>query len=104
MISRQVEIKAAPLASRDTMRAVSLAELVPGERGLVEELLAGKTFRARALALGFTPGAPLVMVHNTGSGPIIVLVRGTRVALGRGEAQKVYIVRRSEPHGESGES
>ena len=101
-IPREVamEIKVAPVASRDATGALPLAELAPGERGIVEELLAGKTFRARALALGFTPGAPLAMVHNTGSGPIIVLVRDTRVALGRGEAQKIYIVRRTEPDGE----
>ena len=95
-----MEIKVAPVASRDVAGAVPLAELTPGERGVIEELLGGRTFRARVLALGFTPGAPLVMVNNTGSGPIIVLVRDTRVALGRGEAQKIYVVRRTEPDGE----
>lgn len=95
-----MEIKVAPVASRDATGAVPLAELAPGGRGAVQDLLAGKTFRARVLALGFTPGAPLVMVHNTGSGPIIVLARDTRVALGRGEAQKIYVIRRTEPDGE----
>lgn len=31
------------------------------------------------------------MVQNFGHGPIIVMVRGTRIALGRGEAEKVMV-------------
>jgi len=31
------------------------------------------------------------MVQNFGRGPIIVMVRGTRIALGRGEAQKIIV-------------
>jgi len=32
------------------------------------------------------------MVQNFGRGPIIVMVRGTRIALGRGEAQKIIVI------------
>jgi ferrous iron transport protein A len=42
-------------------------------------------------SLGFTPGAPVVMVQNFGRGPLIVLVREARIALGRGEADKVLV-------------
>jgi ferrous iron transport protein A len=41
--------------------------------------------------LGFTPGARVEMVQNFGHGPVIVMVRGTRIALGRGEAQKIIV-------------
>lgn len=46
---------------------------------------------SRAAALGFTPGAKVTVVQNYGRGPIIVAVRGTRLALGRGEALKIRI-------------
>jgi len=72
---------------------VSISDLVPGEAGVVRELLAGRTFVARCLALGFTPGTQVRMIQNPGHGPVIVLVRDTRVALGRGEAQKIRVVR-----------
>jgi Fe2+ transport system protein FeoA len=36
------------------------------------------------------------MVQNFGHGPLIVLVRDTRVALGRGEAMKVLVEKVSE--------
>jgi len=44
-------------------------------------------------ALGFTPGAEVTIVQNFGHGPLIVLLRDTRVALGRGEAGKVSVIR-----------
>jgi ferrous iron transport protein A len=46
---------------------------------------------ARMASLGFTPGAVVTMTRNDGFGPVIVSVRGTRVALGRGEANRVLV-------------
>jgi len=47
-------------------------------------------------ALGFTPGAEVHMVQNFGRGPIIVMVRGTRIALGKGEADQVRVKERGD--------
>jgi Fe2+ transport system protein FeoA len=33
----------------------------------------------------------ILMLQNYGQGPLVVNVRGTRVALGRGEAAKIHI-------------
>ena len=72
---------------------VALSNLAPGEVGVVRELTGGWGFMSRLATLGFTPGAKLTMVQNFGRGPVIVLVRDTRVALGRGEAMKVLVER-----------
>lgn len=53
----------------------------------------GRNFRARCLALGLSPGAEVEVVRNSGHGPLIVSVRGTRVALGRGEAEGLLVKR-----------
>ena len=71
----------------------SLGDLAPGEVGIVQGLSGGRGFVSRLAALGFTPGAEVTMVQNFGHGPIIVIVRGTRIALGRGEAGRVLIER-----------
>ena len=42
----------------------------------------------------FTPGTPITMVQNA-KRPLIVSIRDTRVALGRGESQKILILRTS---------
>lgn len=69
----------------------TLTDLKTGVRGTVRELLGGSEFRARLAVLGLTAGAEVTAIQNYGRGPIIVLVRDTRVALGRGEALKVRI-------------
>jgi Fe2+ transport system protein FeoA len=73
-----------------------LNELATGELALVRELDGGTHFRSRMASLGFTPGATVKMIQNYGHGAVIVSLRGTRVALGRGEARKVGITRRND--------
>jgi ferrous iron transport protein A len=75
-----------------------LTHLAAGDRSTVAELRGGRSFVSRLATLGFTPGAPLVVVQNYGRGPLIVRVRDTRIALGRGEAKRV-LVRRSTSRG-----
>lgn len=73
---------------------IPLTQLDTHQKGPVAELRGGRGFVSRLATLGFTPGAPLKMVQNFGFGPIIVLVRDTRIALGRGEASKIWVRRR----------
>jgi Fe2+ transport system protein FeoA len=71
--------------------ALPLSALRAGERGIVVALAAGRNLLSRMTALGFTPGAEIIIIQNYGHGPLIVQVRQGRVALGRGEAQKIYV-------------
>jgi ferrous iron transport protein A len=70
---------------------MALSELMTGQHGVVQSLDGGRMFRSRAANLGFTAGAEVTVVQNYGRGPMIVAVRGTRVALGRGEASMVLV-------------
>ncbi len=72
-------------------RILSLGDLAEGAQARVYQVQGGQGFRGRVAALGFTIGVPLRLLQNTGRGPVIVLIRGTRVALGRGEALKVLV-------------
>jgi ferrous iron transport protein A len=72
---------------------MTLSDLAPGEVGVVHKLAGGWGFTSRLATLGFTPGAELTMVQNFGHGPLIVNIRGTRIALGRGEAAKVVVTK-----------
>jgi Fe2+ transport system protein FeoA len=70
-----------------------LSELSVGEQATIEGCDAGHMLVSRLSALGFTPDAPVTMVQNFGYGPVIVSVRDTRIALGRGEAAKIRVRR-----------
>jgi ferrous iron transport protein A len=72
---------------------ITLNNLAPGEMGVVHKLVGGWGFTSRLATLGFTPGAKLTMVQNFGRGPLIVNIRSTRIALGRGEAAKVVVTK-----------
>lgn len=71
---------------------VSLTSLRAGQKARVESL-AGRGMRNKLVALGFMPGEEVTMVQNFGRGPIIVVIRDTRVALGRGEATQITVRR-----------
>jgi ferrous iron transport protein A len=77
-----------------TLSSIPLTQLAAQEEGTVAALRGGHGFISRLATLGFTPGAPLMMVQNYGRGPLIVLVRDTRIALGRGEANHIMVRRR----------
>ena len=76
-------------------KVVSLSILHAGEHGEVVRLAGGHSMLSRMTALGFTPGADVTVIQNFGRGPLIARVRDARVALGRGEAGRVYVRRSS---------
>jgi Fe2+ transport system protein FeoA len=77
--------------STDPRRALPLTALRPRERGIIIALEGGRGLVSRMATMGFTPGAEVTMIQNMGRGPVIAMVRGGRVALGRGEAGKIQI-------------
>lgn len=68
-----------------------LDKLKSEEEGVIVELIGGKGFISRMAALGISKGAKVKVLQNYGKGPIIILVRETRIALGRGEAKKIIV-------------
>ncbi len=74
-----------------TNQMVNLSSLAAGARGVIRAIHGGQALISRLTALGFTIGAEVMVLQNYGHGPIITMVRGTRVALGRGEASRIYI-------------
>ncbi|MBU0492001.1 MAG: ferrous iron transport protein A [Chloroflexi bacterium] len=96
LIVHQVERHtAAPLEDEGALR---LHTLKAGEAGQVVNLIGGRDLVSRLATLGFTPGAKVTMVQNYGRGPVIVTVRDTRIALGRGEAAKIRVRPVEQPH------
>ena len=74
-----------------TEDGLSLSAVRTGESVQIQRLRGDHQFLSRLASLGFTPGAHLRVVQNYGHGPLIVSLRDTRVALGRGEATKIFV-------------
>jgi ferrous iron transport protein A len=75
----------------DQPRVVSLDRLGPGAHGVLRHLGGGKDFASRLAALGLSLGTEVEVLQNPGHGPMLVRMRGTRIALGRGEALKIRV-------------
>lgn len=71
-----------------------MTSLRAGEHAVVLSFCGGRAVGNRLASLGFTPGAEVDVAQNYRFGPLIVTVRGARVALGRGEAAAILVRRR----------
>ena len=67
-----------------------LALLPEGREAVVVGVVAGRGLRRRLAEVGFVRGE-VVKVLRSGPGPVLVLVKGSRIALGRGVAMKVLV-------------
>jgi Fe2+ transport system protein FeoA len=68
-----------------------LSDLPTGERAILIQMGLAKAPSNRLVSLGFTPGVEIAVMQNFGHGPLVVNVRGTRVALGRTEADRIFV-------------
>lgn len=70
---------------------VTLDLFPAGSRVVVRRLGGGNEFANRLAAMGLSLGSSVKVLQNRGQGPVLVLVRDTRIALGRGEAMKILV-------------
>jgi ferrous iron transport protein A len=75
---------------------VPLSALHPGEEATIVNLAGCAGCAGRLAALGFTPGARLRVMRNSGRGPILVSLLDTQIALGRGQAMGIQVHRVTE--------
>jgi len=51
----------------------------------------GYGIRQRLYEMGLTPGTEVVIISNTGRGPLLISTRGITLAIGRGVARKILV-------------
>ncbi|MGD9124385.1 MAG: transcriptional repressor [Desulfarculaceae bacterium] len=74
----------------DRQPTMPLALAAPGERVRVEKVASGVRACRQLEDMGLNPGTEVEVISSNG-GPMVVAVKGTRIALGRGAAQKVLV-------------
>jgi len=52
---------------------------------------AGCSLKSKLNAMGLIPGTEIKVFHNTQKGPMIVEIKQSRIALGRGMAKKIKV-------------
>ena len=84
------------MEKRKSKRQVALTALKKGESGIVSSIKAGdgrgRVFEKRLMDMGLTLGTEVSVVKSAPfHGPIEILVRGSRLALGRGMAERIFL-------------
>ena len=70
---------------------VPLAFLSENKQATVVEVVGGRGLVRRLYELGFTPGTKVRVVSSSSPGPVLVDVKGARIALGRGITMKIIV-------------
>jgi len=65
----------------------------PGEKVTVVGVRAGRGLAQRLADMGLNPGVTLKVVNSQMPGPVIINLRGSRLALGFGIAHKIMVAR-----------
>jgi len=77
-------------------QCMPLAMVCPGEEVRVVDIRAGRGLARRLTDMGLTPGTTLRVLSSHMPGPIIIDLRGTRLVLGGGVAQKILVERKED--------
>jgi ferrous iron transport protein A len=67
----------------------ALSDMPPSSYGVVRDLHGDAYFVTMLASRGLTVGAELSVLRNSGHGLLLIMVRDTRLALGRSEAAKI---------------
>ena len=70
---------------------VPLAFLSENKQAIVVEVVGGRGLVRRLYELGFTPGTKVRVISSSSPGPVLVDVKGARIALGRGITMKIIV-------------
>jgi len=77
------------LAQRKPLMPLAMAK--SGERVMIKEMVGGRVARSRMADLGLRPGDRIEIINNNGMGRLILGCGSTRLAIGRGVAQKIMV-------------
>ena len=70
---------------------IPLAFLLENKQARVVKVVGGRGLVRRLYELGFTTGTKVKVISSSSPGPMLVDVRGVRIALGRGVTMKIIV-------------
>jgi len=68
-----------------------LTDIHEGLKARLHSITGGRELRTRLAALGLLPGTEIEVIQNSGKGPFVVSVKGSRIVIGRGMASRVEV-------------
>ena len=76
----------------DQKSPLSLRMASRGDTVRLVDIRGGMRLQHRLAEMGLTPGMEFEVVANNRGGPCVVLVKGTRMMIGRGMIDRIFVV------------
>jgi Fur family ferric uptake transcriptional regulator len=76
---------------KERVDLIPMSHAQEGERGIIEEFMGGAGAQLRLATLGIRKGDHIEIITNNGRGQLVVAVDTTRLAMGRGVANKILM-------------
>lgn len=71
---------------------IPIYEAKPGQKVRLSHIEAGQGLKQRLAAMGVLPDSELIVIRSISKGQVIIKVKESRVVLGRGMANKIFVV------------
>lgn len=68
-----------------------LSAVRSGEKVRLAGIEAGRGLNSRLIAMGLVPNVEITVVSNNHPGPFVIMVKRSKIVLGRGMAQKIMV-------------
>ena len=62
-----------------------------GKEVTLAHINGGRGMRSKLYSMGLVPGADFTVLSGSGAGPVLLRVKDSRLAIGRGMAQKIMV-------------
>lgn len=62
-----------------------------GKEVTLAHINGGRGMRSKLYSMGLVPGAAFTVLSGNGTGPVLLRVKDSRLAIGRGTAQKIIV-------------
>ena len=73
-------------------KVIHLSTINSGRTVKLAGVEAGRSLNSRLAAMGLLPNVEITVVSNGHPGPFVVNVKGSRIMLGRGMADKIMVI------------
>lgn len=73
------------------MSEITLDKLNDNREAVVVDINGGRTLFSKLSSMGIHPGEKLKKISSFNNGPVIVEVKSTKVAIGRGMASRIIV-------------
>jgi ferrous iron transport protein A len=79
------------MVKMEQKKVITLSKIQSGETVKLVSVEAGRGLNSRLAAMGLLPNVEITVINNGHPGPFVVSVRGSRMMLGRGMADKIMV-------------